>query len=480
MATKKLKSNGIYFTGMSSEDVTGSQYYIRFNDVQLLLECGLHQSASNDYLDSYRINSAKYKFKPKELNYVFACHTHIDHIGCIPRLVKQGFNGKIIVTKETAKLMKPLLFNSCAIVQEEAVVLSKRYGRNYTPLYDENDVRKTLELIEVYEEYDKLYKLNDTVSFKWLHNSHCIGAAQLLLSLNSGVSKRKILYTSDLGALKPKNHYVTDTVIPNSFQDIAIIESTYGDSKRETGKKRNFDVKHLESAINTVIERKGTAILPCFSFSRTQELLTTLYDIYGNNADFKTPIFVDSKLSCDISHLYSHLLCGNESERWDKVHQWTNVHFIEEKEESKQIIKSDIPKIVISSSGFCTNGRVIGYLKKYLTDQNSMIIFSGFVGDNSSYLSYRIKNYREFKTIKVNGEIIPNRADCISLSSFSSHAGFNDLVKYGSSLNTNKLVLVHGSKEAKQCLSKALEKAISQNNKTYKVIESHKDMVIRL
>ena len=109
-----------------------------------------------------------------------------------------------------------------------------------------------------------------------------------------------------------------------------------------------------------------------------------------------------------------------------------------------------------------------------------MIIFSGYTGDNPSYLSYRIKNYRENKFIKISKEQIPNRADCITLSTFSSHANFNDLVKYGSSLKTNKLILVHGSVEAKKCLATKLTDAISKNDKTYKVIQSFKGMMIRL
>ena len=95
MAKKKLKSDGIYFTGKAAEDVTGSQYYIRFGNYQCLLECGLHQSQSNSYLDSYKINSAKFKFNPSELDFIFVAHPHIDHCGLIPRLVKEGFKGVV-------------------------------------------------------------------------------------------------------------------------------------------------------------------------------------------------------------------------------------------------------------------------------------------------------------------------------------------------------------------------------------------------
>lgn len=480
MTKKKFKSNGIYFTGKSSEDVTGSEYFIKFGNNKILLECGLHQSKSNNYLDSYKINSEKFEFKPSELNFVFIAHAHIDHCGLIPRLVKEGFTGKIITTGNTAKIMKLLLLNSCAIIKEEARILSKRYNRKYSPLYEVEDVYKVLNLVETYDEYNKIYKLNDNISFQWINNSHCLGAAQLQLIMKDGNNSKKVLYTSDMGALCSTNHYVTDTSIPDMFNDVVIMESTYGESKRTSKKNRSSDVKHLEVAVNTVIERKGTVILPCFSFSRTQELLTNLYDIYGAQKDFCTPIFIDSKLSCDMSKLYYSLLHDSDLEKWKRVCEWDNVHFIEDKDESKRCIANNTPKIVISSSGFCTNGRVVGYLKKYVKDSNSMIIFSGYVGDNPSYLSYRIKNYRDNKFIKINGEQIPNRADCITLSTFSSHANCDDLVKYGSSLKTNNVVLVHGSKEAKQCLSSKMMEAISKNDKTYRVIESYRGMIIRL
>ena len=122
----------------------------------------------------------------------------------------------------------------------------------------------------------------------------------------------------------------------------------------------------------------------------------------------------------------------------------------------------------------------MNYLKKYLQDENSMIIFSGYVGDNPTYLSYRIKNFSDRETLKINKEEIPNRADCITLSTFSSHANHEDLVKFGSSLLTNKLILVHGSEESKRCLAEKLKDAISKNDKTYKVVCSNIGMVVHL
>lgn len=474
----KLKSDGIMFCGQNAKDVTGSCTLVKFAGKQILLEIGLYQD--NSYLEAHKINAEKFKFNPEEIDYVFICHTHIDHVGLLPRLVKEGFRGKIILTRSTAIISEHLLKNCSYILEDEARILSKRYDRDYSPIYGLADVESTLPLYSIYDEYDTIYKLDDIISFQWLKNSHCVGAAQLQLILNDGIKKKKILYTSDIGALNTKNHYVENTEVPTWFNDITIMESTYGLNTRTSNKTREFDVEHLKVAIETVLERHGTIVLPAFSFSRSQELLTVLYELFGNDEKFKTQIVVDSMLTCDISDAYGQILDGEFLALWNKVYNWSNVKYIKEKPESQASVADTTPKICISSSGFCTNGRILSYLDKYLRDINSMIIFSGYVGDNDSYLSYRIKNGKTHKTININKKPVPNKADAITMSTFSSHANFDDLLKYGSSLRTEKLVLVHGSTEAKNCLKEHLRKAISKNNNTYKVICSEKDMIINL
>ena len=135
---RKKKEDGIYFIGQNADDVTGSCTYIKYNGKKILLECGLFQN--NNYLDSYNINSQKFPFKPSEIDYVFVGHTHVDHIGLLPRLIKEGFNGKIIASHATAQLMKPLLYNCAFILLSEANALSFKYKRNYSPIYTEEDV----------------------------------------------------------------------------------------------------------------------------------------------------------------------------------------------------------------------------------------------------------------------------------------------------------------------------------------------------
>lgn len=476
---KKIKNDGIYFLGESANDVTGSQYLVQFGNTKILLECGLHQSCTNDYLDSYKINSEKFKFDPSEIDYLFVCHAHIDHCGLIPRLVAKGFHGKIISTSNTFEIMKSLLLNSCYIVQSEAEILSKRYSRNYEPLYTSEDAKKSFSLVNTYDEYNHIYKLSDEVSFEWLKNSHCVGSTQLRLILSSDSKTKKILYTSDIGSLETKNHYVDNTEIPKGFNDITIMESTYGASKNKKG-NRKYDIEHLKTAILTTIERGGFVVMPAFSFVKTQELATLLFEIFGEDESFKTKVVIDSMLSCDICDDYENVLTGEKLNQWKNVMAWKNLSLVREKEDSDMLLLDETPKIIISSSGFCTNGRVVKHIKKHIEDENSMIIFSGFAGDNPSYLSYRIKNAKTNQMIKFAKEKLKNNADCISLASISSHAGYKDLIKYGSSLDTSKLILVHGSIEAKNILRDGMQEAISKNNKTYKVQISNKGMFVKL
>lgn len=479
IAKKKKTQDGIYFTGISSDnEVTGSQYYIRFGDKQILLECGLYQN--NDYMESYQVNSQPFKFNPAELDYVFLGHQHIDHAGNLPKLIKEGFTGKIIATEATARISEALLRNCAFILADEARVLSKRYQRDYTPIYTNDEVTATLDHLYIYDDYDTEYILDENVSFKWIRNSHCIGAAQLLLTLHDESRCKRVLYTSDIGSLSPKNHFVGVTEIPTDFSDVTIMESTYGNRKRMSKKARAFDVDHLRVAVNTVTERGGTIILPCFSFHRTQEILVTLYEIFGKSDKFNIPVVIDSMLSCEICDIYDSILTGEDKTLWNNARSWKNVRFIKDKTESQMCAADTSPKIVLSSSGFCTNGRVLRYLSKYLPDINSMVIFSGYSGGDPSYLSYRIKNYKDYKTIKISGEPVENKADCITLSSFSSHANHDELVKFGSNLKTNKLILVHGDEDAKNDLRNDLVHAISKNNKTYKVLCSSKDMFCKL
>lgn len=482
MGRKEKKDYGIYFVGNNAQDVTGSCTLVKYGNKQILLEMGLIQS--NSYLENYRNNTAKFDFNPSEIDYCFILHGHLDHTGLLGRLVKEGFKGKIITNHKTASLLEPMLVNSSFILDSEARMLSKKFGRTYNPIYTSDDVYRMLEFVYEYDDFDTVYKLDDTVSFRWYRNSHCLGALQLQLFLEDEEANKKtsILYTSDIGALHSDNHYVENTEICKDFNKVTIMESTYGEKIRakKTKRDRKKDVEHLKVAIQTVLEREGKLILPAFSFARTQELLTTIYELFHEDKDFDCRVVVDSMLSCQICDLYLDVLDKKDYDLWKKVYDWDKVEFIKLKDDSLACVKDSKPKIVISSSGFCQNGRVLSYLEEYIKDTNNVVVFSGYVGSDPSYLSYRLKNYKDFKTVKINRNAVENRADCITLSSFSSHASREDLIEFGTELNTEKIVLVHGSTEAKLSLQEDLVDSLRKNDKTTRVLVSNKDMVVHL
>lgn len=373
----------------------------------------------NDKLKSYKANSKKFPFKPSEIDYLFVPHIHLDHFSLAPKLINEGFKGKIIMTRESSFISKALLKNSAYILESDALYLSDKYKSTYEPIYKTQDIEKVYDYVYEYSDYEIIYNLDDIVSFKWLENSHCVGATQLQLILNDingdNSKQKRILYTSDLGSLNNKNHYVKDTKISTSHNHVTILESTYGDRDKITSTvSRKKDNLKLKNAIDSTLSNGGNVIMPCFSFARTQEILTNLYDLYSTDSNFNYNVVVDSKLSCEICDIYKKILTNDDLVKWKSVLKWENVSLVSEKTTSDLVLADNRPKIVLSSSAFCLAGRVIKYLQKYLSDKNSMVIFSGFIGDDESYFSYRIKNNDKFKTLTVgNMKDIPNNIKCI-------------------------------------------------------------------
>ena len=469
--------------GRAAKEVTGSCLYLKWHGFQMLIECGIYQS--NDILEAYNAN--KYMFDGIDMSDIDAIvigHLHADHQSALPYAWRKGFNGKIYMTPETAKISKNLMLNSAYIMDGDAKYLSSRFKKQYEPLYDKYDVETVMDYVEIIGDYDKDIPISDdgNVLLRFLPNSHCIGAAQIVLTLKSSSAVKKIYYSSDLGAIRTQNHFVKNLQLPDCKEhfDVSFIESTYGDGKRESRRKRKKDLEILKTVINETIEKGGKVIIPSFAAVRAQEVLYSLYSIFGDDDSFKTDVIVDSPLMRDICKDYSLVLNGAERVEWDEVMRWKNIKFIKEKTASLAAIASDAPSVVVSSSGFCTNGRVTSWLQNYLDDENSTIVFVGYLGDDNSYLSYKINNTKRNASVKINGKYVENKINIVSLQTFSSHAPCSDLVEIGAGLNTDKIVLQHGSHEAKENLKCLLENEISKQNKTSKVVISNQGMFIRL
>lgn len=453
----------VTFVGENSSSVTGSSTLIEYKDKKVLIECGLYQS--NNEKKDYEINTKKFKFKPKDIDYVFVGHTHIDHIGLIPRLYKEGCRADIICTHKTVEFMPHLLADSAFIMERSAQNLSRKKDIPLEPIYSKEDVDLSMRYVRGYDN-EKIYTLDENISFSFINAGHIVGSAQLILYVKEDNGHvHKILYTSDLGNVQLEKPFV-EPFQKETKANIVIAECTYGGIDRIITKKdRQKDIEKIKSVVeDTCLEKGGRVLIPSFSLDRTQFLLKILYDLFGENEDFDIPIVIDSPLTCKMTDVYKYVLEGEDKELIHKICKWENVKFISDANESKMCVADESPKVIISSSGMMTAGRVVHYTKSVLPDARCTILFCGFSAENS--LAYKIKNGKEQKTISIDGKPYRNRCSIVDLRSFSSHMQREDMLNYYKQINCQAIYLVHGEMKGKVEFANELKEILQSENKT--------------
>lgn len=473
------KSRGkiqINFVGESSNDVTGSCVHIKTPNRQVLLECGSFQSCGST-LENYKVNNKHFDFKPKEIDYVFLMHNHIDHIGLAPKLYKNGSTAQIIAPSDTKSIAEILLRDSAHIMDTDALELSNKFKRNYAPIYTESDVDKCL---KYYTEYTigETIQLDEYIKFRFIPSGHILNSAQLELWITEGNVTKKIGYTSDLGNIHIKKYYT------NNFKaikkcDILIGETTYAREDRIANQKmRNKDLEKLETIIRqTCIEDGARVLIPVFANDRCQNMLTYIYDIFGENEEFDIPVLVDSPMATKICKTYSDLLDNDSVQKWNKVIAWKNLCFVEDAAESRAWRESRRPVIVLASSGMMVRGRSTGWAHTMLPNIHDRIVFCGFAAQNS--LASIIKDGKQ-KTITVSGHRVKNKCQVTDLHSFSSHMQRDSLLKIYGATECEKIILVHGEMNGKIEFAKDLQSEISKNDNTSKVIIANKGYKLSL
>ena len=475
MAKSKSKIQ-ISFVGEAANDVTGSCIHIKTPNRQILLECGLFQSCGST-LENYKINNKHFEFKPKEIDYVFALHNHVDHIGLIPKLYKHGSNAQIIAPIGSKTIAEILLRDSAHIMDTDALELSDKFKRDYVPIFVESDVDRCL---SHYTEYSigETIQLDEYIKFKFIPSGHILNSAQLELWITEGNVTKKIGYTSDLGNVHIKKYYTNKFKTINKC-DVLIGETTYARESRIANQKmRNKDLEKLESTIRqTCIEDRARVLIPTFANDRTQNMLTYIYDIFSNDENFDIPVLVDSPMAIRICKTYGDILDGEDAKKWHDVLAWKNVRFVEDSAESRRWRDSNQPVIVLASSGMMVRGRSTGWAHNMLPRINDRIIFCGFAAEDS--LASIIKEGKQ-KTITISGHRVKNKCQVTDLHSFSSHMQKDSLLKIYGATECEKIVLVHGEMNGKIEFAKELQEEISKNDNTSKVIIANKGYQLSL
>ena len=286
---KNKNAMRVSFCGSNATEVTGSRTLLTVADKQYLFECGLHQSSKSIW-EEYKINSAKFDFKAKDIDAVFVGHAHSDHVNLLPLLVKRGFTGNIYIPKDNFDLMR-ILMEDCAHICDKDAEFLNRTGHSVEPLYTEEDVQATLDrMVEL--PFGEKIVIDDHATLRFTHSGHITNSAHIELWVTNNNVMKKIYYTSDLGNTSVPCYYV-HPIEPVSNADLVIAEATYANPKRQIKPKdRQCDIDKIKTVVEQTIEKGGKVLFPVFANHRCQTILTVLYEIYGNDENFNIPIYV--------------------------------------------------------------------------------------------------------------------------------------------------------------------------------------------
>lgn len=393
--------------------VTGSRYLLDDGSYRLQIDGGLFQGGR----ELRKLNWAPIPHVLDGVETVLLTHAHLDHSGGLPRLVRNGWNGRIIATRPTTELCELLLPDSGHLQQKDAEFANRRgFSRHQPvlPLYTQEDAYACLEHFRS-TEFGVAVELSEGVSARFHRAGHILGAASIEVNWRG----KSILFSGDLGRFG-------DAVMldpePAPRADYLIVESTYGDRVHEA---IDADAA-LGDSIERCTARGGTVVIPAFAVGRAQSLLYHISKLKAAGRLADTPVYLDSPMAIDASGV----LCANMGEHRLTAEQCKAAcgvaHYVRDVEESKALTADPTPKVIISASGMATGGRVLHHLRKFAPDPKNLILFSGFQATGTRGAAM----VAGAKTIKVYGEIVAVAAEVANLSMLSAHADSDELMRW--------------------------------------------------
>ena len=440
----------------AARTVTGSKHLITLNNgIKILLDCGMFQGMGND---TDVLNSAM-GFNAADVNYLILSHAHIDHSGLIPKLIRDGFKGKIFATPATKDLTIVLLEDSAGIQENDLRFINKRRVAeglpNLLPLYTNEDVSKVVALFETVE-YDTWFTIQQDIEFCYTDVGHIIGSTAVHLKITEDTKLTRITFSGDVGRYR-------DVILkaPENFPqaDYILIESTYGNSLHDEHNPTPDTI--LQWINHTCISKKGKLIMPAFSVGRTQEILYALNQLELENRLPDLDYFVDSPLSEKATAIIkSYPAYFND--RIQKVlasdddpFSFKGLKFIESVEESKNLNYYKGPCVIISSSGMADAGRIKHHISNNIENSRNTILLTGYCEPNS--LGGKLMKHP--KEVSIFGQPHEVNAEIEQMRSMSAHGDYEDLCRFlacQDATQIKKIFLVHGEYEVQLDFKKRL------------------------
>lgn len=425
----------ISFHGATRE-VTGSCYLVETKQARILVDCGMFQGSA--FSDAK--NFQDFPFDASTIDAVIVTHAHLDHVGRIPKLVKEKFNGSVHLTRPTAKIAQIVIENAEQIMDDD-------FRREARPkLYERKDGASACERM-VGTDYGKPFSIGDlTLTF---HDAgHIFGSAFIEVTEKGGPT---VIFSGDVGNRDVPILHGTEQ-IPRA--DVVITESTYGNRIHEDESTRS---RLLKEAIITTVKQKGALVIPAFAVERTQQILYELNTLIEKKELPPVNIFMDSPMAIAVSEVIEEFPSYYNEEALrlirsgDDFFQFPGLHITKSRDESKTINASPKPKIIIAGSGMMNGGRIQHHLVRYLGDPKSCVLIIGYQAHGT--LGHRL--YAGEKNVTVLGERITVKARIESIGAYSAHADQQMLVDWigRAASKPSRVFCTHGEEAASAALA---------------------------
>ena len=444
----------VSFLGAARE-VTGSNILVEAAGHKILLDCGFFQGS----IVAEERNYAPFAYDPKSIDALVVCHAHLDHVGRIPKLVREGFAGKIFSTAPTQELASLVMEDNAKLMREEAK------KDNHQPLYFEEDIQRALQLFSAVG-YDSEVEIVPGIKLTLKNAGHILGSAFAKVCAEG----KTLVYSSDLGNVPSK---LLDPRENIESADFVICETTYGARVHEDISRRS---EKLTSIINSTIANGGVLLIPTFAIERTQELLSDIEHFCVEGNCLVPRFYLDSPLAEKVTKVFEKypeflkkgLLDGPD----DDIFGLARLKMTSTVEQSKEIDVAPNPKIIIAGSGMMNGGRILFHLQKYIDDPKNTLLIVGYQAKGT--LGRRL--FDGEKEVKIFGKKFQVRARILAIGSYSAHADAPQLLDWiGKMSGLKRVFLVHGESEQTIAFGKAvfeklqIEADIPQQGETYEL-----------
>ena len=413
--------------------VTGSKFLLETSEQNILIDCGMFQG-----LKTLReLNWSDLPVDVKSIDVVLLTHGHLDHVGYLPRLLKQGFKGKIIGTAPTLAIAEIILKDSAKIHEEEAEKANKeKYTKHQPalPFYTVEEADKTIKLFHA-EKADKWIRLTEHIKFRFQYNGHIIGATFIELDVND----KRFVFSGDIGR---QDDYLLNNPKTPEWADYIFIESTYGNKLHPEEDVETI----LADIIKETIRKGGNLIIPSFAVERLQTLMYILWQLYKQRRIPNIPIFIDSPMGNNVLDVFKHFPDWHRLSAEEYYAMCNHVNIVQSYRETWETIDDPRSKIVIAGSGMVTGGRVLTYLQQLIDEPSTTVLLVGFQAEGT-----RGRQLKEgVHEIRFFGKYYPVKATIKTIESLSAHADQSDLIQWMKTIKNipETVYLIHGEPTA--------------------------------